>query len=127
NTSCVFAAKNGMRVTSTSIARTTCCYCGVGCGVEVRVDRGGRLSVRGDAEHPVNQGDLCSKGRYLHRVAMDRSDRILYPRLRRSREAVPERVSWDDGLQHAADAFRRIIDEHGPDAVGFYVSGQMLT
>jgi ferredoxin-nitrate reductase len=107
--------------------KTTCCYCGVGCGIEVTRERSGELSLRGDTSHPVNQGMLCSKGRYLHHTVMDRSDRILYPRLRRERSAPHERVDWETALLHAAGVFKGILAVHGPEAVGFYVSGQMTT
>lgn len=107
--------------------KSTCCYCGVGCGVKVQRYEKGRLEVSGDETHPANRGMLCSKGRHLHHAAMDRSDRILTPRLRR-RRGVPHRaLGWDEALGHAASVFRRIIAEHGPDAVGLYASGQMLT
>ena len=107
--------------------KTTCSYCGVGCGIVARRDAAGRLTVEGDADHPVNRGKLCSKGRTLNYVVQDRSDRLLYPQLRLSRGHDPGRVSWDAALDRCAAAFRAIIDQHGPDAVGFYVSGQCLT
>ena len=107
--------------------KTTCSYCGVGCGIVARRDAAGRLSVAGDPDHPVNRGKLCSKGRTLDYVVRDRSDRLLYPELRLSRGHDLARVSWDAALDRAAAAFRAIIAEHGPDAVGFYVSGQCLT
>ena len=61
--------------------KTTCCYCGVGCGITVQKDRNGRLQVEGDKDHPVNKGMLCSKGMNLHYTAMDTSDRLLYPEM----------------------------------------------
>jgi len=70
---------------------------------------------------------LCSKGRALHHVVQQQSDRLLYPQLRRSRAHPLERVSWDAALERAASAFKSIIQRHGPEAVGFYVSGQCLT
>jgi len=111
----------------TKTVKTTCCYCGVGCGVRVTRNTKGLLSLEGDVDHPVNRGQLCSKGRSLHHVAMDLSDRILYPRMRATRDAEIEPVSMDLALNHVANEFTRIIEEHGPEAVGFYVSGQCLT
>jgi len=70
---------------------------------------------------------LCSKGMNLHYVVNDTSDRILYPEMRWSRSHPRERVSWDEGLDRAAGVFKSIIKKHGPDSVGFYVSGQSLT
>lgn len=107
--------------------KTTCSYCGVGCGVVVKKDRLGRLSVEGDPSHPSSLGMLCSKGRTLHHVVQQQSDRLLYPQLRRSRAHPLERVSWDVALDRAASVFKAIIQRHGPEAVGFYVSGQCLT
>jgi ferredoxin-nitrate reductase len=99
----------------------------VGCGVVVTKDRLGRLTVEGDEDHPSSRGMLCSKGRTLHHVVQQQSDRLLYPQLRRSRAHPLERVSWDTALDRAAAVFKAIIQRHGPEAVGFYVSGQCLT
>ncbi len=106
-------------------AKSTCCYCGVGCGVEVEKSADGQISVRGDEEHPANEGMLCSKGRNLHQVVMDREDRLRHPMMRRN--GILEQASWDDALGHVSDTFRRLIDTEGPDSVGFYVSGQFTT
>ncbi len=115
-----------MRTTKQTI-KSTCCYCGVGCGVEVTRHRDGRLSIEGDPDHPVNRGMLCSKGRYLHHVAMDQTDRLLYPMLRHRRKETLRRVRWDEALEYTAGVFRGFIEAHGPRSVGFYVSGQLLT
>lgn len=110
-----------------NIHKTLCSYCGVGCGMLVEQDRHGRLQISGDSDYPVNKGMLCSKGKNLNYVAQDLSDRILYPQMRWSREHPRQQVSWDIALERAAAVFRSIIDRHGPDSVGFYVSGQCLT
>ena len=107
--------------------KTTCSYCGVGCGIIVKKDVNNTVFVEGDKDHPVNKGMLCSKGMNLHYVANDISDRILYPEMRWSRSHPRERVSWDDALDRAAGVFKSIIKKHGPDSVAFYVSGQSLT
>ena len=99
---------------------TTCCYCGVGCGIVVTTHKNGIFSVKGDAAHPANHGRLCTKGAALH-LSTDTGARLLYP------EVNGERKSWDQALDHAAGKFRQIIAEHGPDAVAFYISGQLLT
>jgi ferredoxin-nitrate reductase len=70
---------------------------------------------------------LCSKGMNLHYTAMDKSDRLLYPEMRWSRNSPLQRVSWDTALDRAAAVFRTFINKFGPDSVGFYVSGQCLT
>jgi ferredoxin-nitrate reductase len=107
--------------------KSTCSYCGVGCGLIVKKDRKGRITVEGDKDHPVNQGMLCSKGMNLHYAMQDKRDRLLYPEMRWSRNHPRERVTWSVAMKRAAAVFKSIIEHHGPDAVGFYVSGQCLT
>lgn len=107
--------------------KTTCSYCGVGCGIIVDKNHDGTLKVKGDPDHPTNKGMLCSKGMNLHYVAQDMSDRIKHPEMRWSKNHPMEKVSWDTGLDRAASVFKSIIKKHGPDSVGFYVSGQCLT
>lgn len=100
--------------------KTTCPYCGVGCGVIVHREEDGSYSVKGDKEHPANLGRLCSKGTSLgETLALD--DRLLVPKI------SGEEVSWDTALDTVADKFASVIKEHGPDAVALYVSGQILT
>jgi ferredoxin-nitrate reductase len=107
--------------------KTTCSYCGVGCGIIVKKDKRSNITVEGDPDHPVNKGMLCSKGMNLHYAMQDKSDRLLYPEMRWSRNHPRQRVSWTVAMQRAAAVFKSIIENHGPDAVGFYVSGQCLT
>ncbi len=107
--------------------KSTCSYCGVGCGIVISKDKKGRLSVKGDASHPVNKGMLCSKGMNLHYTVMDQSDRLLKPMMRWSKKHPMEEVSWDAAINRAAAVFKTFIANHGPDSVGLYVSGQCLT
>lgn len=107
--------------------RSVCSYCGVGCGILIHHDARGRLSVEGDPDYPVNKGMLCSKGRNLHYVVENRADRLLYPEMRRSPYEPLARVSWDEALERIASVFGTFIHKFGPDSVGFYVSGQLLT
>ncbi|WP_018237484.1 nitrate reductase [Ensifer sp. BR816] len=100
--------------------KTTCPYCGVGCGVIARVDGDGAVSVKGDPEHPANFGRLCSKGSALAET-LDLDGRLLHP------EIGGRRVEWDEALDLVAARFSQAIAEHGPDSVAFYVSGQLLT
>lgn len=106
--------------------KSTCPYCGVGCGVIIEHDEARVTGVRGDPDHPANFGRLCSKGSTLHLTTRPET-RLLYPELRTSRQEARQRVSWDTALDTAAERFAKIIREDGPDAVGFYVSGQLLT
>ena len=106
--------------------KSTCCYCGVGCGLLIETDKDRIVGVRGDPEHPANLGRLCTKGASLHLTA--RPDyRLLHPELRRQRQLPRQRVGWEQALDHAAESFAEIIAAHGPDSVAFYISGQLLT
>lgn len=113
-----------------SETRSTCPYCGVGCGVIIESEGTQITGVRGDPQHPANFGRLCSKGQTLHLTAaasVAQQTRLLHPMLRPARGAAPVRTDWDSALMLAADRFKTVINSHGPDAVGFYISGQLLT
>ena len=105
--------------------RTTCPYCGVGCGVLATPDGSGGAAIAGDPEHPANFGRLCSKGSALGETLALES-RLLHPMIRCSKGTM-ERVAWTDALDHVAHRFQHIIARDGPDAVAFYLSGQLLT
>src|SRR5712692_2240598 len=105
--------------------RTTCPYCGVGCGVLATPDSGGGAAIAGDPEHPANFGRLCSKGSALGET-LGLGDRLLYPMIRCGKGNM-ERVAWSDALDHVAHRFAHIAKRDGPDAVAFYLSGQLLT
>ncbi len=100
--------------------RSTCPYCGVGCGVRLTPDGLGGLDVRGDTEHPANFGRLCSKGSALGET-VGLGHRLQDPMV----HGAP--ASWNAALQLVADRFQSTIAAHGPDSVAFYVSGQLLT
>ena len=106
---------------------STCCYCGVGCGVTIYKDKQGLITVEGDTGYPVNKGLLCGKGMNLHYTVNDRSDRLLYPQMRYNRSMPLQRVGWESALDRAAAVFRTFIDRYGPGSVAFYISGQCLT
>ncbi len=106
--------------------KSTCCYCGVGCGVVIQSEGERIIGVRGDSDHPANFGRLCTKGTTLHLCAQPDA-RARHPELRRNGSEPRRRVSWNEALDHAADRFAAVIREHGPDSVAFYVSGQFLT
>ncbi len=110
--------------------RSTCPYCGVGCGVLIQSEDNRIVGVRGDPDHPANAGRLCSKGSTLHLTATDavqRQARLLQPLRRLQRGGTPTPVTWDAALDLASNTFAQVIARHGPDAVGFYISGQLLT
>ena len=100
--------------------RTTCAYCGVGCGVLATREESGAVRIKGDPLHPANFGRLCSKGFALGET-VDLEGRLLEPRI----EGKP--ASWDMALDLVAKRFTDTIAEYGPDSVAFYVSGQLLT
>jgi assimilatory nitrate reductase catalytic subunit len=105
--------------------RTTCPYCGVGCGVLATPDGRGGAAISGDSEHPANFGKLCSKGSALGET-LSLGERLLYPMIRCSK-GIMERVAWSDALDHVAHRFQHIVAREGPGAVAFYLSGQLLT
>ncbi|UWQ81825.1 nitrate reductase (plasmid) [Leisingera sp. S132] len=109
-----------MAGTACQEVRSACPYCGTGCGVLLRPDGQGGLAVRGDPEHPANRGRLCSKGLALGET-LGLEGRLLAPRVQ-GRE-----TDWDSALDLVAARFRQAVEQHGPDSVGFYLSGQMLT
>jgi assimilatory nitrate reductase catalytic subunit len=100
--------------------RTTCAYCGVGCGVIASPDGAGGAAIGGDEAHPANAGRLCVKGAALgETLATD--GRLLYPTIH------GVRTTWNRALDAVAEGFRRTLEQHGPGAVAFYLSGQLLT
>ena len=111
----------------TNTFTSTCCYCGVGCGVVVSKEKNGTIHVSGDKNHPVNKGMLCSKGLNLHYTVNDKNDRLLYPQMRYNKSMPMQRVSWDEALERTAAVFKALIAKYGPDSVAFYASGQCLT
>lgn len=107
--------------------RSTCCYCGVGCGVLIDADGDRITGIRGDPAHPANFGRLCSKGMRLPDTAASLTGRALYPQVRPARGTARQRADWNSALGTIADRLADIIERDGPDAVAFYVSGQLLT
>ncbi len=103
----------------TQTIKTTCPYCGTGCGVAATVD-GEKITVAGDAAHPANFGRLCVKGSALDQV-MGLEGRLLHPRI------AGRQASWEDALDLTARMFAQAVETHGADSVAFYVSGQLLT
>ena len=100
--------------------RTTCAYCGVGCGIRAEVTGERSVAIRGDAEHPANFGKLCSKGTHLGET-VSLEGRLLYPMI------GERRAGWDEAVDLVARQMRECIERHGPDSVALYVSGQLLT
>ena len=105
--------------------RTTCPYCGVGCGVLATPDGSGGASVSGDPEHPANFGRLCSKGSALGET-VGLEGRLLHPMIRCDKGTM-ERLAWSDALDHVANRLGHIVARDGAGAVAFYLSGQLLT
>jgi len=110
--------------------KSTCCYCGVGCGVIIEHDGAQITGVRGDPDHPANFGRLCSKGATLHLTAaapVTRQTRLLAPMRRTTRGEALVAIGWGDALDEASQRLASIYQAHGPDAIGVYISGQLLT
>ncbi|WP_207216109.1 molybdopterin oxidoreductase family protein [Aliivibrio finisterrensis] len=106
--------------------KTTCAYCGVGCGVEAIPNSDGSLTIRGDKEHPSNYGRLCTKGAALGETVKS-DNRLLHPMLRAKKDHTLSVTHWPEVTQHIAEQFQQTIEKYGPDSVAFYVSGQLLT
>ncbi len=121
-------------VRTTRTTRSTCPYCGVGCGVLIDATGEGEaariVGVRGDPAHPANFGRLCTKGATLHLTAtplVRAQQRLLQPAWRPARGEPLQALDWDTATQGVTDRLLAIRAEHGPDAIGFYISGQLLT
>ena len=106
--------------------KSYCPYCGVGCGLLAGIKDGSVAKIKGDPEHPSSLGDLCLKAVYLPET-LQTDDRLLYPQIRSCQEGPFKQASWNQAMTYLAKRFRTIIDEHGPDAVAFYGSGQLTT
>ncbi|WP_063535000.1 bifunctional nitrate reductase/sulfite reductase flavoprotein subunit alpha [Burkholderia sp. MSMB1589WGS] len=104
--------------------KTVCPYCGVGCGMVLHVEGGEVVKVSGDAEHPTNFGRLCTKGSSAH-VALRNAGRLERAFVRGARDRDPAPVPIADAIAQTARRLRAALDAHGPDALAFYVSGQM--
>ena len=100
--------------------RTTCPYCGTGCGVIASPGAGGGWKIEGDPKHPANFGKLCAKGNALG-ATLGAEGRLLYP------EISGRRASWDQALDLIASRFKEIAEKHGSESIAFYLSGQLLT
>lgn len=113
---------------------TYCPYCGVGCGLRVGIHKGKVAKVRGNPDHPSSLGDLCLKPIHLP-GALDTPDRIREPLMRvsgsgsdaHSVKGAFHGVTWEKATTHIARSLKRIVQDHGPDAVAFYGSGQFTT
>lgn len=103
--------------------KAPCRYCGTGCGVEVGLQDGKVMAVRGDQASPVNRGLLCVKGYHLPALLYG-ADRLRYPLQRRADGSGWERLSWDQAIALIATKFSETLAQHGPEAVAMYGSGQ---
>ncbi|NBA98453.1 sulfite reductase subunit alpha [Pseudomonas sp. R5(2019)] len=110
-------------MTSTTV-RSVCPYCGVGCGIVMSVKDNKVIKVSGDARHPANFGRLCTKGATCNQ-AITESGRMEHAFMRNERQRDPVRLGIDEAISATAKKLRALLDAHGPDALSFYVSGQM--
>ncbi|MBS0261225.1 MAG: molybdopterin-dependent oxidoreductase [Planctomycetes bacterium] len=109
--------------TNLTWSKAPCRFCGVGCGVEVGVDAGRVVAVRGDEASPVNRGLLCAKGYHLPGILYGK-DRLTEPLLRRPNGQGWEKISWDAALDLIASKYTEALAQHGPESVAMYGSGQ---
>ncbi|NNF07712.1 MAG: molybdopterin-dependent oxidoreductase [Candidatus Eisenbacteria bacterium] len=103
--------------------KAPCRFCGTGCGVEVGVKDGKAVAVRGDTQNPVNKGLLCVKGYHLPGLLYG-EDRLVKPQLRDPNTKELKDISWDEALDLIASKFQEALDQHGPESVAMYGSGQ---
>ena len=101
---------------------SVCSYCGTGCGILFEVIDGKIVSTLPMKTHPVNQGKLCIKGWNLHEH-VNSVLRLKQPLIKTFGRFI--KADWDEAIGLAADRFRNIIDEHGPDSVGVLVSAKV--
>src|SRR5215813_1174886 len=93
--------------------RTTCPYCGVGCGLLARPDGQGGATISGDPAHPANLGRLCSKGSALGET-LGLDGRLLHPMVA-DPDGTLARADWPAAIERVAQGFRRVLERHGPD------------
>lgn len=105
---------------SSTCIETTCPYCGVGCGVTATTADNAIVNIEGSSTHPANKGKLCIKGTNLAETSTFQG-RLTQPKVN------GKATSWDQALNVAAAEFSNTVAEHGPDAIAFYLSGQLLT
>ncbi|KWK24971.1 reductase [Burkholderia stagnalis] len=110
-------------MTATNV-KSVCPYCGVGCGMVLHVEEGEVVKVSGDPDHPANFGRLCTKGASAH-VALRKSGRLEGAFVRDAREDDLVPLPVRDAIAETGRRLRAVLDAHGPDALSFYVSGQM--
>ncbi|MBL1211002.1 bifunctional nitrate reductase/sulfite reductase flavoprotein subunit alpha [Geminocystis sp. GBBB08] len=104
--------------------KTVCPYCGVGCGMVLEVAKDKVVKVSGDRSHPANFGRLCTKGS-TSAQALRESGRMESAYIREDRTREPLQIDMNIAIKKTAHQLRQILDKHGADALGFYVSGQM--
>ena len=109
-----------------STVKSTCCYCGVGCGILIETENDQITGVRGDPEHPANYGRLCTKGATLNQTTA-LTYRLLTPQKVLRSTGKRSQISWESALDEAATKFAETIRKYGPDSVAFYISGQLMT
>ncbi|MRI58126.1 MAG: molybdopterin oxidoreductase, partial [Epsilonproteobacteria bacterium] len=104
--------------------KSTCGYCGVGCGLYIGVKDSRATYTKGDPAHAVNIGTLCPKGLSEHQM-LYASNRVLYPKIKKSGKLT--NVSWDEAFNYTAQKFKAIQEAHGKGAVAVISTGQLLT
>ena len=109
-----------MTTPCSATTRTTCPYCGVGCGVSISQTGDTVEPVSGDTHHPANFGKLCVKGSALHET-LATDERLLYPSI------GGKQTSWDNALNLISDKITQVLNTHGPEAIAIYAAGQILT
>ena len=116
--------KVALQKAPTSWVRSTCGYCGVGCGLYIGVKDGKPVYTKGDPKHPVNQGTLCPKGLSEHEMVQSKN-RFTTPMVKKYGKLVPS--SWEEAFKTTSDKFKEIQAKYGNTAIGVVSTGQLLT
>ena len=112
------------RGSETEWVKSVCRFCGTGCGVMLGVRDKKLVALRGDPEHPTTKGLVCAKALFLPKIVRS-ADRLKYPMIRKNGEL--QRASWEEAMDLVAQKFAGAIEDHGPDSVAYYGSGQALS
>lgn len=103
---------------------TTCCYCGVGCLIEIETEGDKMVAVNPSFSSIANEGNLCVKGRFGNDF-LQHPDRLTQPLIRKNGKDSPlEPVSWDEAISFAARCFNEVKAKHGAHTLGGLTSAR---
>ena len=104
--------------------KSTCGYCGVGCGLYIGIKEGKPVATKGDPAHPVSRGTLCPKGLSQHKMVQS-TNRLSTPLIKK--DGKLQEASWDEAFLTVSNKFKEIQNKHGKNSVACLSTGQLLT